>query len=68
MGISTVEWFRFKRRTSHIPNLMRKLLKFVFTGKQFRPLYIVEMNCFRPLKFDGWSCEVLSSVHEKIDF
>ena len=38
-----------------MPNLMHKLLTFVFTSKHFRPLYIVRMNGFRLLKFDGSS-------------
>ena len=54
MGISTVEWFRFKRLTSHMPNLMHKLLKFIFTSKHFRPLYIVKMNLVQLIKFDVW--------------
>ena len=54
MGISTVEWFRFNRRTSHMPNLMHKLLKFIFTSKHFRPLYIVKVNWVQLIKFDVW--------------
>ena len=46
MGISTVEQLCFKHRTSHshMPNLMHKLLEFIFCGKHFRPLNIVKMN------------------------
>ena len=54
MGISTAERLRFKRRTSHVPNLMHKLLKFIFTCKHFRPLNIVKMNWVRLIKFDVW--------------
>ena len=54
MGISTAERLRFKRRTSHVPNLMHKLLKFIFTCKHFRPLNIVKMNWVRLIRFDVW--------------
>ena len=33
MGISTMGRIRFKRRASHVPNLMHKLLKYILTGK-----------------------------------
>ena len=46
--------FSFKRRTSHMPNLMHKLLKFIFTCKHFRPLNIVKMNWVRLIRFDVW--------------
>ena len=44
MEISTVERLNVKRRTVHVPNLMHKLLQFIFTAKHCRPLYIVKMN------------------------
>ena len=33
MEISTVERLNFKRRTVHVPNLMHKLLQFIFAAK-----------------------------------
>ena len=48
IGILTGERPRFKRRTSHVPNLMHKLLKFIFTGNHCRPLNIVKMNWIQP--------------------
>ena len=63
MEISTVERLNFKRRTVHVPNLMHKLLQFIFTAKHCRPLYIVKMNRVwlilsstseSGIKFDTW--------------
>ena len=63
MEISTVERLNFKRRTVHVPNLMHKLLQFIFTTKHCRPLYIVKMNRVwlilsstseSGMKFDTW--------------
>ena len=48
IGILTGERPRFKRRTFHVPNLMHKLLKFIFTGNHCRPLNIVKMNGIQP--------------------
>ena len=36
MKISAKERFRFKRRTFHMPNLMHKLLSFIFTDKHIQ--------------------------------
>ena len=54
MGISTDERLRFKRRTSHVPNVMHKLLKFIFSCKHLRPLNILKMNRVRLINFDVW--------------
>ena len=55
MGISTAERLRsFKRRTSHVPNLMHKLLRFIFTCEHFIPLNIMKMNWVRLIKFYIW--------------
>ena len=63
MEILTVERLNFKRRTVHVPNLMHKLLQFIFTAKHCRPLYIVKMNRVwlilsstseSGIKFDTW--------------
>ena len=43
MGILTVEQLCFKHRASHVPNVVHKLLKFIFTCKHFRPLNIVSL-------------------------
>ena len=48
IGILTGERLRFKRRTSHVPNLMHKLLKFIFTGNHCRPLNVVKMKGVLP--------------------
>ena len=48
IAILTGERPRFKLRTSHVPNLMHKLLKFTFTGNHCRPLNIVKMNGIQP--------------------
>ena len=48
IGILTGERLRFKRRTSHVPNLMHKLLKFTFTGNHCRPLNVVKMKGVLP--------------------
>ena len=61
----------------YVPNLMHKLLKFIFICKHCRPLNIMKMNWL--IKFDIWINielvsfganlinQVLSSIHEKID-
>ena len=54
IGILTGERPRFKRRTSHVPNLMHKLLKFIFTGNHCRPLNIVKMNGIQPGGGGAW--------------
>ena len=44
MGILIVEQLRFKRKTSHVPNLMHKVLKFILTFKHCKPLNVVKMD------------------------
>ena len=54
MGILTVEQLCFKRRTSHVPKLMHKLLTCILTFKHCRPLNAVKMDEIRLIKFDAW--------------
>ena len=44
MGILTVERLCFKCKTSHVPNIMHKLLKYIFSCKHFSLLNIGKMN------------------------
>ena len=47
---------------------MHQLLKFIFTGKHFRPLYNVKMNWVRPIKFDVWINGRIVFLINSLDF
>ena len=51
-----------------MPKQMHKLLKFIFTDKHFRPLYIVKMNWVRLIKFGVWiNSRIVFSIYS-LDF
>ena len=68
MRILTVERLGFKRQTSYVPDLMHKLLQYIFPGKHCTPLYIVgHLNQLSNMYHFSWREYRYYLGHEKFD-